>query len=654
MAAPAIYKVTKDTQKAFVTYVQAILTAHRKKTQIFDKMEVIDRAYARYKGTSEDACATVACNIFDTDKTVAPIVISQVDSLVAYLADVFLSGAPLFPVVSTPARRKWAEQLETLLDDHADLGGYVRQLLLHFRDTVKYNFGAIEADWDCISQFSSANSYLAEQGKGGQELYRDEKYFTRLTRLDPYNTIWDDSVAPADVATQGDYAGHIELLSKTKLKRLINKLSKDREAYNATEAMNTKLENVAEATNYRLHPQVSEYVTSSRPTDSVDWISYIAGTAKTSFRRGGTENYEKITLYVRILPSEFGVVSPSPNTHQIWKLIVINGSVLLSAKRIISAYDQLPIYFSQPQEDGLRYQTKSLAEGQIPIQEAATTLFNIRFAAARRAVSDRALYDSTMLSPNDVNSPAAAPKLPVRIPAIGNKTLADAYHSIPFDMRGTETTLQDAAQIVQFGKELSGLNNARQGQFQKGNKSVQEWNDVMGSSDNRLRLTALLIEHQIMVPIKAQMKLNIFQYGQDTIVVSQKSGEALTIKMDELRREVLAFRVADGYSPKSKLASVEMLTQGMNMLMNSPILQQAYGKMLPAMFAHLMQLGGVKGLEEYSPELVSNTAPQPQPGLAANGIQPPPQELSGSAQPNVPAPPLAPNSAQQPMPSMHS
>lgn len=628
------YRITKDTQKNLLTFARAILQAHRSKTELFNKMEVIDLAYARHQIDQRDPnTGKVPCNIFATDNIIAPIVISQVDTMVGYLSDVFLSGTPIFPVVSTPAKRTWAEQLETLIDDHAELGGYVRQLLLHFRDCVKYNFGAMEADWTCIEQYSTQNQYLESPG---QKLYKDQKYYTALTRLDPYNTIWDDTVAPADVSKEGDYAGYIEVLSKTKLKKLINKLSKDKEVYNANEALRSCSEGTAETFNYRIHPQVSEYITASKPRDKVDWVSYLTGGKdKASYRRGGSENYEKVVLYARILPSEFGIVSPNPNTHQIWKLIIINDGILLSAKRIISAYDFLPIYFSQPSEDGLRLQTKSLAESQIPIQEAASTLYNIRFSAARRAVSDRALYDAALISPNDVNAPVAAPKIPVRLPALGNRKLSDAYYPIPFDMRGTETALQDAATVVEFGKSLSGLNNARQGQFQKGNKSVVEWNDVMGASDNRLRLTALLIEYQLMVPIKAQIKLNIFQYGGDTVVVSQRSGEELAIKMDELRQQVLAFRLADGYTPKSKLASTEMLTQGMNLLMNSPFLQQAYGKMLPSMFAHLMQLGGVKGLEEYAPELASGAGPQ-NTGLPINTLQQPPQPVPVPGAPTLP------------------
>ncbi len=59
--------------------------------------------------------------------------------------------------------------------------------------------------------------------------------------------------------------------------------------------------------------------------------------------------------------------------------------------------------------------------------------------------------------------------------------------------------------------------------------------------------------------------------------------------------------MGDGYTPKSKLASTEAIAGGLQLISTSPVLQAAYGPSLPGMFAHLMSLQGVKGLEEYDP-----------------------------------------------------
>ena len=591
-------RITDQAQKNVLSYMQSVGTVNSIRTEMYSKMEAIDIAYARFQASAGKDCANEGCgDLFAQDDIVAPIVISQVDSLVAYLAEVFLTGSPLFPVVSTPAKRKWAEQLETLMDDHALLGGYPRQLLMFLRDAVKYNVGAVECDWDSVDQFNVIADFTENSG---QTVQKTQKNITKIKRLDMYNTIWDANVLPGDVSADGDYAGYIELLSKTKVKRLLNKYSIQQEAYNVTKAMRSTLQ-PGTSCMYATPPSISNYITSRKPNATVDWDAWFDGTKpRGADIKAGT--YEKFTLYARIVPEDYGIIAPQPRTPQIWKFVSLNG-VLVHAKRIISAYDRLPILFGQPLEDGLGYQTQSVAETQIPIQEAATTMFNIRFSAARRAVSDRALYDPEMIRSSDVNSASPAPKIPVTINPLSNKGLEQAYRQIPYDMRGTETAFQDIAGLVDFSKQLSGLNAPQQGQFQRGNKSVREWTDTMGGSDGRLRLPALGMEHQVLVWIRFIIVLNIFQSGEDAIVVSQKNGEVLEVKIDELRKQVLSFRTADGYTPKSKLAATDVLMSGMNLLLNAPILQQAYGPMLPAMFAHMMQLGGVRGLEEYAPEV---------------------------------------------------
>lgn len=625
--AEKIGRLKLHSQIKVIEFARAVMTKHKQFNTIYDKMDAIDVAYARYKAKESttsgvDALpeAKVCCgDVFGDDDVTPPIVVSQVDSYVAYLSEVFLSGAPLFPVASNPANKIWAEQLESLLDDHASIGGYARQILLFLRDGIKYNFSACEVKWDSIEQFSVMENFLSD----GQKVKRAPKKFSRITRLNPRNVLWDWSVSPGDVSEHGDYAGYVDRITDTKLKRLLNKLTTDNKIYNADTAMMSGGTNASGFTqNYREDPQISEYV-SKNPDGrmlGVNWDAWFdAKQANRQPPKGQT--YEIFKLYARIMPADFGITAPQPNTPQIWKFVIVNSQIMVSAERIISAYDYLPILFGQPLEDGLGYQTQSVAESEIPFQKAAATLFNIRFAAARRAVSDRALYIPDMIKPSDINNPTAAPKIPVHLSVLSQKGIDDAYKQIPFDMRGTESTIQDAATIVSFSKELHGVNNPKQGQFQKGNKSVKEWDDTMSGSDGRMRLPALVLEHQFFSPLKSIITLNLFQYGQDAVVTSQVTGQTHDIKIDQLRQKVLSFKIADGYTPKSKMASTEVILAGMQMIGASPILQQAYGMRLPSMFAHFMSLSGLKGFEEYDPNNPANAPATPDAGLAPNDLQ---------------------------------
>ena len=636
-------KLSYKAQQNVIQFLSNAMMHNKKQNGLQEKMDAIDIAYARYKEAEsgetgfvngKDMRGQVGCgNVFDDDNVTPPIVVSQVDSYVAYLADVFLTGTPMFPVVSTYKNKTQAEQLEVLLDDHALLGAYPLELLQWITNGVKYNYSALECAWDTIDQFNIA----ADFSKEGQKVTRAPRGFNRLKNLDPRNIIRDLSVDPIHASTEGDFIGYIERYSKMRMKKLLNKLTLENKIYNADKVIipnNGAEPGSAMNGNFRARPIISKYVNQdTQGSNATDWNSWFGDDKDGSSRVSsyGTK-YEVCKIYVRLLPSDFSIAAPQPNTPQIWCFRVVNNTTLISAERVVSAYDVLPILIGAPMQDGMGMQTQAIGESGIPFQDAASTLYNIKFAAARRAVSDRALYRSDIISPADANAKGPAAKIPVKMSILTNKTLDDVYRAIPFDNRGLETVMQDATVISEFGDKLLGLNKPRMGQFQKGNKSVQEWNDTNDGSENRMRLRALVLEHTGFVPLRSIMTLNIFINGDDVAVVSQKTGEVVNINIAELRKAVLSFRLGDGYSPKSKLASVEAIAGGLQLLSTSPVLQEAYGPMLPGMFSHLMSLQGVKGLEEYDPRN------QQQPTAAIPGS--PVAQVPGQMAPAGVAPPV--------------
>jgi hypothetical protein len=609
-------RLTEAAQRSLVDYTMAAAARHKRRNEMFNKMEWIDVAYARYNATLEStngvdiAAANVVCGIGLEDVQV-PIVISQVDSFVGYLADVFLSGYPIFPVVSTPATKNDAAKLQGIIDTHATLGAYPRQILKFLRDCVKYNIGCLELDWSPIDRYS----VVADMKKPLDQAKVDkaQDHYNRIKRIDPYNLIRDDRTEDmADGPYCGELMGYVELVSRIELMRLANYLETTEYGYNTSKAFINGITTsvVGDGINnfYRQRPQISSTI-SARNNPSMNDVNFWEHWLNSQPHRQGRQvsgMYEIIKLYARIVPKEHGISAPNADEPQIYQIRVVNGQKLLSAKRIISAYDTLPMYIGQPIEDGFAEQTQSIAENQIPYQNAGNKFINIRFNSARRAVSDRAIYDQDAISSDNINSPVPAAKIPFKKNSlIGGKTIDSIYKQIPFDPRGTEGVIQDMAEMYSMAGKLSGLNKPQQGEFQKGNKSVKEWNDTMAGSDNRLRLPALCLEYQVFMPLKEQLKLNIYQYGPTGIFYDYKSNSTIPVEqkdIDALRNTVLYFKIADGSIPSSKLASTESIGLGLQMLQQSPFLQQQLGPMIVPMFTHLMQLMGVQGLEEYMPQ----------------------------------------------------
>ena len=615
MATPAKSAILKSpSAKAQIhlrDYVHQILTKHRDRHELREKMRLIDVAYARYTelasssgqdGGSDSAAVILADEMAELrDNFVSvtvPLLVSQVDTFVAYASEIYLTGAPIFGVVSDNQSRKAAQYIEAMLGKHARISQYSRQLQMFFRDCGKYNFAPLLVEWDTIEHYSRTSQ---------REVTLDEKPtlstvrvgYNKIKRLDPYNTFADNSVLPGDVARDGDYAGYVELLTKPKLRRLLKKLKATDSGFvvNMQDALDSK---AAEDKSYMEAPKVSRYV---GPMDQFDWDVYLSvDGGKGAKAKSGADygsRYEVAHAYIRCEASDFGL-SDAAGEH-IYKIILVNGQHVVYLERVYTAFDNLPVLIGQPSEDGLGMQTQSIAEAAMPMQEAASALVNIRFHAARRTIADRALYDENAIDPDEVNDPSATAKIPVKTNTLTGGKLSDMYHSIPFHDTATGGLLGDAQAMSDWTSDLNGLNRATQGRFTKGNRTQGEFQDVMSNGEQRQRLPILILEDQVFTPAKHLLMLNVMRYASDEVVQAQDTGKQLQVDVNELTNTVLDFKVADGYLPKSKLANTDLLTAMMTQIGTNQILAASYGPHLPEMFAHMAAMGGITGLDQYAP-----------------------------------------------------
>lgn len=599
-------------QKAILEYLASAIKQHEDNEELRLKMAVIDKAYARYRELESESCAQ---NGEGVDPQVIqqqlqdelgelresfihveiPLIVSQVDSFVAYATEIYLSGYPIFGIVTDPKNKKVGQYVEAMLDKHARIGRYRRELQMFFRDAAKYNIAPLMVEWDTVNHYQrTSQEDVALNDK--PTISPVSVGYNKLKRLDPYNTFYDPSVLPGDVAAHGDHAGTVELMTMQKLRRLLNKLAANERGMVFNQ--NVALSSTHSGTKiYNKKPQISEHVVADK---GFDWDSYLTTIKSTKNEAVYGSKFEVSTLTVRAEPKDL-YLSDDPGEH-IYKFIVVNQEHVVYIERLYTPFNYLPIMLGQPSEDGMGLQTKSIAEAALPMQKAASGLVNMRFHAARRSIVDRALYDRDMIDEDDVNNPNAAAKIPVKTNALTRGKISDAYYSIPYRDTASNAMLSDALVVSDWTSDLNGLNRAAQGQFTKGNRTQGEFQDIMSNSEQRQRLPVLILEDQVFMPIKQTMLLNIMRFASGEIVQAQDTGEELEQDVNELTNIVLDFKVADGYLPKAKLANTDLLTAMMAQIGQNPMLAQSYGNSLPAMFAHLASLGGITGLDQYVPD----------------------------------------------------
>lgn len=574
------------------------------------RLDQIDVDYARYqeaaKANNQDGIDTHGskpCGAVD-QSIINPVVISQVDSMVAYWAEVFLSGYPIFPVVSTPAYKGQAEALEGIIQDHLVLSEAIPEIQLLLRDAGKYNMFAVEPEWAPMKTYKPFRDLadVAATGPQSEEAITSINY---INRLNPRNVHWDRRIPLPKVDLEGDYVGYSKIYTRMGLKDLLNRLTIEGTLTSpaaAGMAMSSSYLN----DDYYDDPIVAKWASGSGSDQEVNWDRYGGYLPQLAdgMRRvpsNDSNTYLLHTFYLRLLPSDFAMRGvPNKNSVQVWKVRMVNRAVVISAEPYTGAMGRLGIFLGTAIEDGMDLQTQSHAEMATPIQEATTRLFNARFHMAKRNIADRALFNPDLIRASDVNSPFPSAKIPVKAGKLTEQPLSSAYMQIPFDMRGSESLLQDAVLINEWQKELSGQNSATRGQFTKGNRTLGEFSSIMGSAENRMRLPALVLEYRLFSKLKEQLKLNLLQYGETTQVISPRNGKPLEVNIEELKKLRLQFEIADGYTPKSKMANTDVLMGMMQLIMNSPMLAQSYGPQLPGMVAHMAQLGGLRGFEQYA------------------------------------------------------
>jgi len=571
-----------DTQQAILDFCKQTVEFSRDTFDIRNALASIDIEYYRENQRVQESLLARGANALGDKRRiqdlVVPIVEPQVETQLAYLTSVFLSGNPIFALVADPDNQEPAKAFEAIIDSQAKKGAWIREFMMFFRDGLKYNLHALEVDWCRTKTYdiSSAVSSSGLKAEATQVIWEGNK----IKRMDLYNTFFDIRVAPAEQHSKAEFVGYVELFSRIALKKYLMELEN---STNHKEAFQSSLSTM----NRYYIPQINfnALINNQSIVQGMDWMKWARGQNQQTIEYKNI--YEVIVRYCRIIPSDFNMNVPAKNTPQIWKFITVNDQVLVYWERLTNAHDFLPIIFGQPIEDGLDYQTKSFASRLIPLQDTASALWNARLAAKRRSVSDRGLYDPSRVREADINSDNPSAKIPVRSAAYG-KPLQEAYFPIPFRDEQSSSFVQDAREMMQFANFVSGQNQAQQGQFVKGNKTLQEFDEIMGHSSGRQRMTAQFIEDQTMTPIKEIIKLNILQYQPAGEIYHAVDNKSYNYDPVALRQMALQFKVADGLIPVDKIVDPQTLIMALQTVQAVPQLQMGYN--VPKMFSYLMSL----------------------------------------------------------------
>jgi hypothetical protein len=595
MASNTPFIVNQKSQEAIIQYYTTLQEGQNTvRDRDRARFEAIDKQYMRETNkTKEQRRASAANKAGDPNRyqdITVPVVKPQVEAAVVHQASVFLTGHPLFGVVANPTFMDEALQMESVIEEQSIRGGWARQLMMFFRDGFKYNFAPLEVSWESVKTVNLETDidFSTTEAKPKQTIWTGNK----VVRRDPYNTFVDYRVPATEVHKDGEYSGFTELMPRTKLKEFLESLPDGGRVRNNKKAFESGTDgstnSEASSRNYYIpsvNDEVPESIDRYGETNWDRWLGLDTGSNSIDWKNV----YNVTTLYARILPKEFHMSVPGPSTVQIWKFIIVNHEIVVYAERQTNAHNFLPILIGQPNEDGLSYQTKSLAKDAEPFQEVSTTLMAANIASRRRAISDRLLYDPSRVSEAHINSPNPSAKIPVRPAAYGQK-VGDSVHRFDYHEDQAANNTAQIRDMIEMANHLNGQNRVTQGQFQKGNKTLAEFDSVMRNAGGRDQMVSILLEYQVFIPMKEMLKLNILQFQGGTTVYNRDKEQAVEIDPVKLRKAVLEFTVTDGLIPAEKAISGENFSVAVQAMSSSPEIASAYN--IGPAFSYLMKTKG--------------------------------------------------------------
>lgn len=582
-----------------------------------EQLRLRDLAYIRETDLSvTQNTAKLANRYGDASKfqnVTVPVVMPQVEAAATYQASVFLTETPIFGFLGSPETIDSALQYSAIIEENSTRGGWVQQFMMHFRDCFKYNFAPIEKTWD--RQVTWAVETDAGLGGNGAKPKQIIWEGNCIRRWDPYNTVFDRRYNPTEIYKDGEFIGNTRIMSRNHLKRFIAELP-DKMAFNEKLAFESGLGAAGLGSSGLqsyyippLNPDAMINISQSGGAGEMNWMAFFG--AEAARNPGGVaykNTYEVTTLYARIVPVDYKMYRlPSKTDVQIWKFIIINHQVLIYAERQTNVHGYLPVLVGQGMEDGLGYQTKSLADNAMPFQAISSALVNSAMAARRRAISDRGLYDPSRVTEANINSDNPAAKIPVR-PAAYGKPVSDAYYAIPYKDDQSAIAFQELGVIQGFADKANGMNQTRQGQFIKGNKNNPEWQDIQANATGRDQMTALSLEATVMTPMKEMIKKDTMQYQGGTSIYSPSQEKVVKIDPVELRKSFAAFKMTDGLSTASKQMHGDEFAVALQTIGSSPQINQGYN--IAPMFSFMMKARNVdiKAFEKSQPQMAYEQA----------------------------------------------
>lgn len=524
--------------------------------------------------------------------------------LSAYLVAVYVAKSTIIEVPDLPNAMHVTAALKDKIGRDSGRHAWALELIKIIQNSVIYNFGAAE-------------------------LRLTAKRENVLRAINPYNFFYDQSVPPDKIGSDALYAGYTELVTLPTLYRLIS-ASGGQWLTDVGKSLISDI-NALERVSY-LTSQRSEFigdycaggfgmtlsnalVRSARKSSdhTPDWHAVVNDISdveqrvklRTSIAKG---NYQLTTYYCRAMPEWLGLPAKKYASYNgsdsgqipVWKMYILDHTYLMAVEPVVESHGYLPLMAGQVQVDTAG-DSLTYSESLAPVQVFSAKLNIARIAAMRRALSDRGLYDKSLIESDDINNRSPTAQIPVNGHSMRElgKGIRDAYFHLPFDSSGIAQLMGGIGEVDDFASRISGNNPQMQGAHLPGNRTAGEAQRVNMMGEGRFRVYSILFQQTFMLPFKIQLRSNLSDSTQELTYYDPATGRKQSVSQAEYAEYEPDFVLADGMMPSTKMISPDMLSSLLTAVIQIPQLQAT--KDVGAMVDLLARAGGVEDFHKIPP-----------------------------------------------------
>lgn len=524
--------------------------------------------------------------------------------LSAYLVAVYVAKSTIIEVPDLPNAMHVTAALKDKIGRDSGRHAWALELIKIIQNSVIYNFGAAE-------------------------LRLTAKRENVLRAINPYNFFYDQSVPPDKIGSDALYAGYTELVTLPTLYRLIS-ASGGQWLTDVGKSLISDI-NALERVSY-LTSQRSEFIgdycaggfgmtlsnalvrSANKSNDHTpDWHAVVNDISdveqrvklRTSIAKG---NYQLTTYYCRAMPEWLGLPAKKYASYNgsdsgqipVWKMYILDHTYLMAVEPVVESHGYLPLMAGQVQVDTAG-DSLTYSESLAPVQVFSAKLNIARIAAMRRALSDRGLYDKSLIESDDINNRSPTAQIPVNGHSMRElgKGIRDAYLHLPFDSSGIAQLMGGIGEVDDFASRISGNNPQMQGAHLPGNRTAGEAQRVNMMGEGRFRVYSILFQQTFMLPFKIQLRSNLSDSTQELTYYDPSTGRKQSVSQAEYAEYEPDFVLADGMMPSTKMISPDMLSSLLTAVIQIPQLQAT--KDVGAMVDLLARAGGVEDFHKIPP-----------------------------------------------------